>query len=157
MFNIKSELSCKGVSLGDNGDLWNFHHNKMLQSGVDADIKEAMNVACTDAYGDLLTLCTILLLTPLVWSLNLNRTKFWKKKNSIYFFISGVWKIEQEFIPWGYSKTFHFCYIILMWPTWEPSLTSYYISKYLFFFLFFLILFLEMYILFQIFYSSIIK
>lgn len=66
MFNIKSELSCKGVALGDNGDLWNFHHNKMLQSGVDADIKEAMNVACTDAYGDLLTLCTILLLTPLV-------------------------------------------------------------------------------------------
>lgn len=45
MFNIKSELSCKGVTLGDNGDLGNFHHNKMFQSGVDADIKEAMNVA----------------------------------------------------------------------------------------------------------------
>lgn len=92
MFNIKSELSCKGVALGDNGDLWNFHHNKMLQSGVDADIKEAMNVACTDAYGDLLTLCTILLLTPLVWSLNLNRTKFWKKRHLLFYF----WCMENR-------------------------------------------------------------
>lgn len=71
----------------------------MFQSGVDADIKEAMNVACTDAYGDLLTLCTILLLTPLVWSLNLNRTKFWKKKTAFTFLFLVYGKSSKNLFP----------------------------------------------------------